>query len=274
MSLKLPEGHFYGRIAKSIKLNGLILTEAVYSPGFTTPKHSHEQAYFCLVLKGSSSQAYAAKNRILKPFSTYFYPPGEVHSESYDNAGHEFIIQMASTWISRLREHAPIPDHSVDFQGSLPAWLAMRLYHEFRQMDSMSPVAIEGLALELFAEVSRRSRHKAGRKPPRWLDQARELVQGHFSEPLSLADVATAVGVHPVHLAREFRRWHRCTVGEYIRRLRIDFARQAIATTNLPLGRIGFEAGFSEPSHFTRTFKRLTGITPAEFRATFSPNCR
>jgi AraC family transcriptional regulator len=150
----------------------------------------------------------------------------------------------------------------------------MRLYQEFTQMDSVSPVAIEGLALELLAEVSRQSLHGAGRKPPRWLDQARALVEGRFSERLSLVDVATAVGVHPVHLAREFRRWHRCTVGEYIRRLRIEFAREAISTTDLPLGRIAFDAGFCEPSHFTRTFRRLTGMTPAEFRATFSERRR
>jgi hypothetical protein len=87
MNVKLPEGHFYGRIGRSIKLNGLILTESIYSPGFTTPRHSHEQGYFCLVLKGTSSQTYAAKNRTLKPFITYYYPPAEVHSDSYDKAG-------------------------------------------------------------------------------------------------------------------------------------------------------------------------------------------
>jgi AraC-like DNA-binding protein len=123
----------------------------------------------------------------------------------------------------------------------------------------------------LLALVSRQYRGACGRKPPRWLAAARDLLHEHFAEPLSLGDVAKAVNVHPVHLAREFRRWYRCTVGDYTRRVRIDYARDALIRTDVPLVEIAYGAGFSDQSHFTRTFRRLTGMTPAEFRATKSP---
>jgi AraC family transcriptional regulator len=94
------------------------------------------------------------------------------------------------------------------------------------------------------------------------------MIRARFAEPLSLSEIAQAVNVHPAHLAREFRRWYRCAVGEYVRRVRVEFARDALLATDAPLFEIAYRAGFADHSHFTRTFKRLTGMTPYEFRAT------
>jgi AraC family transcriptional regulator len=60
-------------------------------------------------------------------------------------------------------------------------------------------------------------------------------------------------------------------VGEYVRRVRVEFARDAVVNTDAPLVEIAYRAGFADHSHFTRTFKRLTGMTPYEFRATKNP---
>jgi len=269
VALRRQNEQFYGEITRSVRANGLSLTEAAYSPGFRTPSHSHEHAYFCLILEGVGLQSYGKRTRLLRPFTSYFCPAGEVHSEKLDKGrGREFIIGFNSAWLDRLRERATIQEVSVDFQGGLPAWLAMRAYDEFLHADSASPLAIEGLTLELIALVSRRYLGTCGPKPPRWLAAARDMLHEHFAEPLSLGDIAQAVHVHPVHLAREFRRWYRCTVGDYARRVRIDYARDALIHTDAPLVQIAYGAGFSDQSHFTRTFKRLTGMTPVEFRAT------
>jgi AraC family transcriptional regulator len=73
--------------------------------------------------------------------------------------------------------------------------------------------------------------------------------------------------VHPAHLAREFRRRRHCTIGGYVRRLRVEFACRELSSTDAPLAEIALAAGFSHQSHLTRTFKELTGMTPAKFRA-------
>jgi AraC family transcriptional regulator len=88
----------------------------------------------------------------------------------------------------------------------------------------------------------------------------------HFSESLTLAGVAASVGVHPVHLARVFRQHYRCTIGEYVRQVRIEFASRELSVSDAPLAEIAFTSGFSDQSHFSKTFKRLTGQTPAQFR--------
>jgi AraC family transcriptional regulator len=269
VTLKRRSGQFYGRIARTRRASGVSLTEAEYPPGFRTPRHVHDQAYFCVILEGVGRQTYGTRTRSLRPLTSYFCPAGEAHSETLDaGRGREFIIGFTPEWLDRLRGHAAVGTVSVDFQGGAPAWLGMRAYDELLHPDAASPLAIEGIALELLAAISRQYRGVSGRRPPRWLAAARDMLHEHLAQPLSLGDVAGAVGVHPVHLAREFRRWYRCSVGDYARRVRVDLARDAILTTDAPLGEIAYRAGFSDHSHFTRTFKRLTGMTPRECRAT------
>ena len=103
-------------------------------------------------------------------------------------------------------------------------------------------------------------------KPPRWLLQARELIASRFSENLTLTEVAHAVGVHPVHLAQTFRKKYQCTIGDYVRKLRIEFACHELATTGKPIVDIALAAGFCDQSHFARTFKRAIGAAPSQYR--------
>jgi AraC family transcriptional regulator len=81
-----------------------------------------------------------------------------------------------------------------------------------------------------------------------------------------VAEIARAAGVHPVYLARTFREHHGMTIGEYVRKLRIEHACRLISTTGAPLSEIALAAGFCDQSHFSRTFKRVTGSSPAEYR--------
>ena len=62
--------------------------------------------------------------------------------------------------------------------------------------------------------------------------------------------------VHPVHLAQTFRKFYRCTIGDYVRSLRIEFACRQLAATKMPLSEIALLAGFADQSHFTRTFRK------------------
>ena len=93
-----------------------------------------------------------------------------------------------------------------------------------------------------------------------------------FSETLTLEEIAAVAGVHPVHLASVFRRHYGCTVGDAVRRLRIDYACRQLARSEVSLAEIALDAGFASQSHFTRTFRRLTGTTPAQYRKIFSPH--
>jgi AraC family transcriptional regulator len=81
------------------------------------------------------------------------------------------------------------------------------------------------------------------------------------------SELATTVGVHPVHLSRAFRAAYGCTPGEYLRRLRIEHAQRLLAESRMPLAQVACAVGYYDQSHFTAVFRRLTGSTPAQYRA-------
>jgi AraC family transcriptional regulator len=171
-----------------------------------------------------------------------------------------------------MQEHARSLDGPLEYSAGAAVRLAARLYREFRNWDDLSPLAIEGLALELVVEVCRNYRTRPhGRTPPPWLRRVEELLRAHFTETLTLDDIAQAIDVHPAHLARVFRQHRHCTVGHYVRGLRIEWACRALSASDLPLSQVALATGYSDQSHFSTAFKRHTGITPAEYRKVFRP---
>jgi AraC family transcriptional regulator len=145
-------------------------------------------------------------------------------------------------------------------------WLARRLYRECRRTDDLSPLAVEGLALEVLAEISRPGVADLEKVAPGWVLQIRDLLHDKFQERPSLDDISRVVGIHPAHLARVFRKEFGCTIGDFVRKLRVRHACQQLSTSEAPLARIALDTGFSDQSHFTRVFRQHTGMTPAEFR--------
>ena len=272
MDLSLRHSPFGGRVIKTHEFSGLRLVEGAYSAKTKVPRHTHEQAVFCIALDGVCNEAFAGKLREYKPFTVEFLPSNQCHSLAFPGAEtRAFSVDISSFWLERAREYSLKLEDSVHCQGGLLSGLFMKLYCEFRQMDNASPLAIEGLILEMLAEASRRQVKVSDRTPPHWLTQTLELLHEQFSEQLTLTHLATSVGVHPVHLAREFRKFYHGTIGEYVRQLRVEQTCRALSASDVPLAAIGSAAGFSDQSHFSRTFKRVIGMTPAEYRRAFRP---
>jgi AraC family transcriptional regulator len=136
-------------------------------------------------------------------------------------------------------------------------------------MDELSHLIVEGLTSEILGEAARYSLKQREPRPLPWLEQARELPHDQFHERLTLSQVAGWVGVHETHVSREFRQYYRSTVGEYIRYLRIEFACRKLSTSGTPLNEIALAAGFTDQSHFAKTFKLYTDMSPATYRRTF-----
>jgi AraC family transcriptional regulator len=197
-----------------------------------------------------------------------FHPPHEIHSESFHNSrALSFNIEVGPEWHERLGPFSKVLETPAEFQGGRVTALALRLYNEFRAGDELSALAIEGLALEMIAESGRAASESRPRRVPSWLRQAREMLHEHFTEPLSVGQIAREVGVHPVYLSSVFREAHRCTISEYVRRLRIEHACQEIVKPQTRLADIAITSGFSHQSHFNRAFKQITGLTPGQYRA-------
>jgi AraC family transcriptional regulator len=263
---KLSDGHYYGDIVKRGEIASLILTETLYPPRAVVPSHSHASAYLCVVLEGSYTETFDRKTRECDARTVAFHPPEELHAERvHARPVRSFQVEITPACMRRVRQHSDILDRPVEFRGGVMNWLGVKLYREFLRQDSVSPLAIEGLMLEIVAAGTRAQDRKL-RQPASWLVRAKDLLRARFAERLSVSEIAEAVDVHPVHLAREFHKHYGCTIGEYLRKLRVDFACREMRASGRPLAEISISAGFFDQSHFSRTFKALTGMTPGEYR--------
>jgi AraC family transcriptional regulator len=251
------------------EIAGFFLSEAIHASELKLCGHAHTLASFCIALEGGCTETYVKRTRRYQQFTLEYLPAHHEHALAVHNTGmRSFSIEFASHWLESLSAYAPIPKNSVFLHGGTLSWLLVRLYREFRHADEISPLIVEGLALEMLAEVSRYQAQAEERKAPRWLKEAEDLLRTRFAEQLSLSLISDVVRVHPVHLAREFRKYYHVTVGEYLRRLRVEYITHELATSDASLAEIAIAAGFSDQSHFSRTFKRHTGMTPARYRST------
>jgi AraC family transcriptional regulator len=256
-----------GQIIDSKLIAGFYLTETAYAPKIKVPRHSHRHACFCLVLQGAYTELYRGKAIECRPSQLIFRPAEEAHSDHFgDLRVRCFIIEFETEWLTRLHERSIMLDEPAGFEGCSLTSLVMRLRNESQRADDFTSLMVDGLMLELIAEIARRSIKTSERKRPQWLSQAKEILHENFTERLTLSDIAEAVGVHPVYLAGTFRQHYHCSIGEYIRWLRIEFASHQLSETAAPFADIALAAGFAHQSHFSHTFKRLTGLTPAQYR--------
>lgn len=265
---QLEPGSYYGRTRHLYDLGGLSVAETTYPAGLDIPPHEHSNAFFCFVMEGSGTRFWPGRAGEERPMALTLFPGLHAHANCWHQAGGRVLhVEFASPWLERLRGRTRILERPADFERGPPVWLARRLAEECRQQDSASPLMIEAFALELLGECSRSGERFPVTRSPRWLATSRALLQARFAETLSLAEIAESTGVSADHLARAFRRSYGCTIGEFVRRLRVQFACQRLTQAGDPLAQIAIAAGFTDQSHFTRVFRRYMGVTPAMFRS-------
>jgi AraC family transcriptional regulator len=213
MQSNCASADFYGEIRCERLIAGFMLMESVYRPGEELPRHSHRCAYFCLVLGGSFTESYGTSSREYGARTVVFHPEGEVHSDRFHEAGGRvFSVAVPPSWAARLRDLKPPWDRATCVGGDMTAWLATRLYREFQEPDTLSPLVTEGVILEILGYGAREAGRSRSNAPPRWLGQVADVLHARFRDTLPLDEVARAAGVHPTHLARSFRRYFSCTV--------------------------------------------------------------
>lgn len=266
----LAPGSYFGHTAGRREIAGLILTESAYAPDTYIPTHCHENAFFYLVVQGACQETSQGRECVAEPSTLILHPQQAPHANHWiGTAGRCFHVEFDAGWRQRLCDQGLRLDGPAEHHSGLPVWFATRLYREFLQTDAASPFAIEGLTLELLAEFVRAPEASASSRPPRWLEEAREFLHAHFAEGLDVETIAQVVDIHPAHLVRAFRRQYRCTMGDYVRNLRIEFACRQLSLGRVSLADIALAAGFSDQSHFCKTFKRIIGLTPTQYQAPF-----
>jgi AraC family transcriptional regulator len=265
VSDNLQTGQFYGSTARRVEAAGLVLTEVRHTHGRKLPVHTHESAYFGLLLDGAYSERFTQRNTEYDPFTIGFHPPGLTHEDEIGACGSRmFCIEIRDAFLEKMRPYLTAPKFSPDLCGTETTWLGVKLYRAFRSgtLDRLQMEELCGDMLERSAEVSLHEEKSA----PEWLSRVLDLLHGSYRNQITLDAIARDMDIHPIHLSRVFRKKYGCALGEYANRLRVKFACTEMARGWPALGELALAAGFADQSHMGRVFKATVGDSPAKFR--------
>jgi len=247
-------------VARNLTLGRI--TSMGFPAGLTLDRHEHPEATIAIVLRGGFAGVYDGVERDCAPMTLVIEPAGSSHANRFGDLPTTVLaLSLGPDVPASLGAVARQPRFGRD---AYAAGLAQQADGELRHPDELTPMAVEGLALELVTRLARAS-VEAG--APAWLHEARDLLHERFAEALRLADVASAVGVEADRLARAFRRAYHEPMATYVRRLRVNAAAELLVAGPDPtIAAIAAEVGFADQSHLTRCFVRTIGITPARYR--------
>lgn len=271
---QLGAGNFYSGIAaKADWPQAFVCSELVQRTPRAYPMHHHERDYFFLVLGGDYREGTLRRMNEFAPVSAGFNPKHVAHSGDAGRAGaHLFTIEFADGF---LRKHlASVPGDTVlDFGTREIVWTALRLFRCFRQRETADKLSFESIACELVGTAQPREDY-ASDTAPRWIGRVQEQLDNATSGGVSVAELAHEAGVHPVHLARVFRKVTGVSPGEYLQRARADRACDLLLNSEMPLSEVAAECGFYDQSHMTRILRRYSQTTPGTLRALASLTLR
>ncbi|WP_315823971.1 chromate resistance protein ChrB domain-containing protein [Paraflavitalea speifideaquila] len=183
-----------------------------------------------------------------------------------DTDRHEIAVQASGLWaISAGLAYNHKDDYELLEKGML-IYDALYSWAKHLQKVKHTQQPFENLLLGVLQKFLK-SKAGAGKRIPAWAKELKELIQDHIDTNLSLKEISKNLDINPSYLSREFsKHFDNLSFGDYIRKQRIEKAKELMATASYSLTDIAYLTGFSDQSHFTRIFKTHMGVSPSGYR--------
>ena len=240
------------------------------------PLHWHNWLELELVLEGSGHQIIDKKEYEISPGSIYLLFPTNVHeitphgnmkvmNFSFD---HTFI--PTSIFPILTKHHEPIvsklsPDSFEKFIG-----ISNYLYKEFlgdslfKNENIASYFSI--LLIEFFIESGfTKSDDETLMSPKRQIARILNYIQQHYSDDPSLTEIAKTFYFNPSYFSILFKKYMGMTYNEYLNEVKISNAKKLLLENKLSIIEVALSCGFNTKNHFSKSFKKHTGLSPTDF---------
>jgi AraC family transcriptional regulator len=241
------------------------IIEKSYAADAALALHEHETAYVSFLLAGAYVEVSQREERICSSGTVIWHPRTEAHADRFGSGGgHVLDLAIDPAWLNDAAQELKPISRARMFCGGLPYSLGLRIYRELADEDAHQIADVANELLGFFCTGPLESH------PPAWFNRALRICADTEEQRLSLASLAFSVGVHPVHLARSFRRFLGCTFGDHLAKIRIRKAFDLL-NSKMPIVDVAYACGFADHAHLCRVFKKSTGLTPSTFRSTLRP---
>jgi AraC family transcriptional regulator len=260
----LKSGTYLGKIEKISSANGIIAGITTYPEKISAEQlHYHETLHLSFVLSGGNLEKRTQNDIERLPGVVTFYDAGEPHcsTETIPFSRH-INVEIEAAF---LKKHGfNINAMNLHFLKSPDAkFFMLKIFNELQAEDIFSEASTQSLVLGLLAITKQQNSYETS---PPWIKLVHEFICDRWDGQLSLLDLSNVAGVHTVTLSKYFPRYFGCSIGEYLRKIKIERALSLIETSSLSLTEISTECGFADQSHFIRTFKTQTGLLPKHYR--------
>jgi AraC family transcriptional regulator len=259
----LSTGQFTGEIVHSLSDHGVIISTAHYPvEECNQGMHYHENPHICFLLQGGDIESRNNLSYQRKTGDIYFYYAGETHASiSRKSISKTTNIEFGETFLGKY-EFSEAQIHRAVKNNLDAKFLILKMQQEMLTDDNCSQLTIQTLLLNLIND-SKDSEHQS---TPKWVQILTELLNDRWNEQITLQELSHATDKHPITISKHFRKYFSCTLGEYLRKLKIEKSIPLIKNSHLSLTEIALHCGFADQSHFTRSFKEMTGFLPKDFR--------
>jgi len=258
------KGKYYGSKHVELAFNKILLSQYDYTIE-TTPWHYHENPYFMFVLHGNMLDCNKRVKSLLPAGSLMFNNWQEQHygvRHSAEAAG--FHLEFERSWFKKNGIDIDIFEGSQKIENPHIQLLISKIYFEFLLTDRYSEVSTDLLLLQICGMLDiKKSNQNNG--IPNWVPKLKEILH-YDSTDITLQGLSKELGVHPVHISRAAPKYLSASLGEYIRKVKLQRATSLLLDSNKTLVEIAYQAGFSDQSNFNHVFKQYYQVSPGNFR--------
>jgi AraC family cel operon transcriptional repressor len=246
--------------------------------------HLHEFAEVLLLVKGHLLHEVNGSHHLLPPGSLVFVRPYDIHRLLPVNSERAVFasLTLASSVIRDLMDYLRAPSvlHRFNTAPEAPCFHlspdeARTLMLQMERISNSQAVNPEAstlmsrvLAAHLFASYLLNPEEPSPETltPPNWLVRLREEAESWADLKDAPHRLHARSKCHPSHLCKSFKRYFDETPTAFVNRLRLRRAVRLLSDPNAKITTVAAELGFDSLSHFHRLFKRLYGLTPAQYR--------
>ncbi|HEX8972653.1 AraC family transcriptional regulator [Oryzihumus sp.] len=249
-------------------------------------RHAHDFLVLVYVEEGAGSFAVEGAERPLRPGQVYAVPPGQVidvtavFEQSRCRAWSvaftpDAVPALAAVsplaWAQHplLAMFAPGVGHGLVAEPDRARWSAWltELAEELADPHRLGAgEAVAGLLTRLLVAAARLAPPPSSAAPDPLVERVFTEIEATFREPVSVGDVARALGYTPGHLTTAVRERTGRPVLEWITERRMTEVRRMLRETDLPLGVVAARTGLRDATYLVRRFRDRYGVTPQQWR--------